>query len=75
MIHTTYLTVPEVADRLHCTPDTVRRHLRAKTLRGFPAFGRWLITEADLNVYLAAQANTAPSAPVVTRRKRRRATP
>jgi len=61
-VHTTGQATPrlwrveEVADLLHCSPQTVRRlinvgHLRARRLSDRPR-SEWRITDADLRAYL-----------------------
>jgi excisionase family DNA binding protein len=49
-----YLTVEEVAELLHVDPHSVRRWLRAGTLRGVALGGRtgWRIPEEALTAFL-----------------------
>lgn len=60
------LTVPEVAERLRLTKDTVRRMCRRGELVGSYVGGQWLIAEDDLAEFLDSKANRT------TRRRRRR---
>jgi excisionase family DNA binding protein len=58
-----YLTVEEIADRLHVLPDTVRRWLRDGDLAGIRLGRRtgWRVTETDLAAFLRARTNVPPS--------------
>ncbi len=61
--------VPEVASRLRCTDNTVRRLINAPGgIRAAKVAGRWLIHEDDLAAYEDSQANRAKP-----RQRRRRA--
>jgi excisionase family DNA binding protein len=53
------LTVDEVAEQLRCSIRYVHDELRRKNLRGTKA-ACWLVSEDDLEVYLAAKANVRP---------------
>jgi excisionase family DNA binding protein len=71
---TTLLTVPQVAERLHCHPYKVRQLCATGQLRGSKPLGQWLIDPADLDTYLAAHTNQpAPPVALVRRRRRRHA--
>jgi excisionase family DNA binding protein len=54
------LTVPEVAERLKCSPRFVLDELRRKNLRGSKTGAGWRVTEADIDVYIDAHANIRP---------------
>ena len=49
------LSVEEVAAKLHLKPRTVRRYLRAGTLRGRRIGGRWYVGERDFQISITAQ--------------------
>jgi len=50
------LTVEQVAVRLSMTPETVRRYLRRKQIRGlrFGGRGGWRVAESDLAAFIEA---------------------
>ncbi len=55
-----FLTVPEIAERLHVSEWTVREWLRGGRLRGYLPAGRrggWRVKEADLERYMEGTAN------------------
>jgi excisionase family DNA binding protein len=63
------LTVPEVAARLRCNNESVRRLINAPGgIRAAKIAGRWLIHEDDLAAYEDARANRPKP-----RQRRRRA--
>lgn len=64
----TTLTVEQVAQRLHCSAYTVRKHISEGNLRASKVAKRWLVSEDDLALWLEENANRAPH-----RRRRRRA--
>jgi excisionase family DNA binding protein len=50
--------VPEVAARLRCTENTVRKLINAPGgIRASKVAGRWLVDEDDLVAYEESQAN------------------
>lgn len=53
------LTVPEAAERLRKSERFVLDELRRKNLRGARFGGAWHISEADLDVYIAAHMNVS----------------
>ena len=48
-----YLTVPEAATRLGVNEETVRRHIRASTLRAEKLGNQWFIRLSDLTDFSA----------------------
>ncbi|MGZ4519137.1 MAG: helix-turn-helix domain-containing protein [Mycobacteriaceae bacterium] len=63
------LTVPEVAARLRCNHESVRRLINAPGgIRAAKIAGRWLVTEEDLAAYEDSRANRPKP-----RQRRRRA--
>lgn len=63
------LTVPEVATRLRCNHNTVRKLINTPGgIRAAKVAGRWLVDEDDLTTYEDAQANRPKP-----RQRRRRA--
>lgn len=61
--------VPEVAARLRCTDNTVRKLINSPGgIRATKVAGRWLVDEDDLSAYEESQANRAKP-----RQRRRRA--
>jgi excisionase family DNA binding protein len=56
------LTVPEVAQRLDVTQESVRRLLRHKRLRGYQVGGRkagWRVRSEDLEAFIETRMNTS----------------
>lgn len=68
----TRLPLDEVARRLGCSVDTVRRRIADRSLPASRDGGRLYITYADLAAYQAAQRPAAPTA-LPSRSRRRRA--
>lgn len=56
---TTYLTATEVAEVLRITPYAVSELCRSKALAASKPGKSWLITQADLDAYVAAGRNQA----------------
>ncbi|HEV7147222.1 MAG TPA: helix-turn-helix domain-containing protein [Pedococcus sp.] len=54
------MTVEQVAQRLPCSANTVRKHMGTGALRATKPAGRWLITEADIEEWTAENANPDP---------------
>lgn len=52
-----YLTADEVAQRLRTTPINVIRLCRDGKIPATKPFGRWLISETDLDAHIAANRN------------------
>ena len=63
------LTVPDVAERLHCSEETVRRRIRDGQLPARRAGRRLLVHPDAVETYLDA----SPAVATITRRRRRRA--
>lgn len=62
-------TVPEVAEKLRCSPDSIYRLVNAPGgIRASKVAGRWLIADEDLSAYVESRANRARPRP-----RRRRA--
>lgn len=59
--HPEFLTAAEVAEILRTGPWTVMRLCRVGELRAIKPAKSWLIAPADLDAYIAAQANKAAS--------------
>lgn len=57
-----FYTVKEVADLLRLDETTIRRYLRAGTLKGLQVSknGKWRISEESLNHFLQGEATTTP---------------
>ena len=56
------LTVPEVAERLRLSQETIRRMLRDRRLPGFRPGGDsagWRVSEADLAAFIRSRRETA----------------
>ena len=47
-----FYTLPEIADILRCSVPTIRRRIKAGTLRAVKNGGVYLISESALNSYL-----------------------
>lgn len=63
-------TVPEVAEKLRCSLDSIRRLINTPGgIRASKVAGRWLIADEDLTAYLESRANRARPRP-----RRQRAT-
>jgi excisionase family DNA binding protein len=63
------LTVPQVAAKLVCNPETVRRLINTPGgLRATKPAGKWLIDPADLEAFKESKANRPK-----TRQRRQRA--
>jgi len=56
------LTVPEVARRVRCNPETVRRWIRSGRLRSHRVGTQHLIAEADLRTLVAPPVMRLPAA-------------
>lgn len=67
---TTYLTVPEIAERMRCSEWQAKRICRSGALRATKPNGRWLSTPEWVDEYMAGGENRVQSA---ARRRRRRA--
>ena len=63
------LLIPELAERLRCSPWFASRLCRTGQIEAFKVAGAWQVTEAAADAYVAAQSNQAPS----RQRRRRRA--
>lgn len=67
----TYLTVPEVAERWRVSNRHVRDEIGRKRLRAAKIGGQWLITPADLETFEASRLNV-PRTPKRTRPPQKR---
>lgn len=70
MTTTTLLDIDTVAAALHCTPETVREHIRQGRLRATKPVGRWLVREVDLETFITENLSAVPAQR--NRRRRRR---
>lgn len=64
------LTVPEVAERLRCSPWKAVRLIRSGAIEATKPAGQWLATPDAVDAYKASTSNRVQS---VQRRRRRRA--
>lgn len=51
----TYLTIPQVANRLQCSIHTVRRYIDSGKLAAVKMGWLWRIRESDLEKYMTPQ--------------------
>jgi excisionase family DNA binding protein len=49
------MTLPQVAEYLHCHPSTLYRLLRRRNFPGFHLGGDWRFRRADIEAWIAAQ--------------------
>jgi excisionase family DNA binding protein len=55
------MTLPQVAEYLHCHPSTLYRLLRRRKFPGFHLGGDWRFRRADIDAWIAAQQMKMPS--------------
>lgn len=53
-----YFTVEEAAERLLCTPETIRRYIRQGKLKATKIIRRWYISEDELTAYVTGNETT-----------------
>jgi excisionase family DNA binding protein len=54
------MTLPQVAEYLHCHPSTLYRLLRFRKFPGFHLGGDWRFRRADIDAWIAAQQTKVP---------------
>lgn len=69
----TYLTVPEVAERLRCSDWSVYREIKAGNLLAAKVRGKWLVSDAAVDGYVAERLPRDDTARGPRRRRRRTA--
>jgi len=50
-----YFTVEEAAERLLCTPETIRRYIRQGKINATKIIRRWYISEDELTAYVTGE--------------------
>ncbi len=55
------MTLPQVAEYLHCHPATLYRLLRFRKIPGFHLGGDWRFRRADIDAWIAAQQMKVPA--------------
>ena len=61
-----FYTLPEIADILRCSVPTIRRRIKAGTLRAVKNGGVYLISESALNSYLQTSETSVNDIPATS---------
>jgi hypothetical protein len=59
------LTLPDIAERLHCSVSWLRGQIEAGALVAAKVAGKWLVEPGDLRVFFEGLKNHRPPTPVV----------